>query len=314
MGTENEAMVDRLITYDPAVYEAIGRKTWRKRLATISLKMPSIAVLFVWSVIPLLMTLWFSFQRYNLMDPGRKGFDGLGNYRYLLSDPSLILSIWNTVLLVGAVLAITIGLGTLLAVLFDQEFFGRGIARVLALAPFFVMPTVNALVWKNMMMHPDNGFIAFLMRGIGLRPIDWFAVAPLASIVIIVSWQWLPFALLTLLTAIQSLDSERKEAARMDGAGSIAMFFHIIWPHLRQAVAAVTMIETIFFLGIFAEIYVTTSGGPGFASTNLSFLIYRYALLEYDVGAASAGGVVAIVLANVLALFLIRSFARNLDA
>ena len=307
-------MADTELTYDPAVSERIRKTSWRASVASLSLKMPSVAVLFVWSVIPLVMTLWFSFQRYNLMDPGRNGFDGLGNYRYLLSDPSLVQSIWNTVLLVGAVLAITIGLGTLLAVLFDQEFFGRGIARVLALAPFFVMPTVNALVWKNLMMHPDNGFFAFLMRAVGLTPIDWFARAPLTSIIIIVSWQWLPFALLTLLTALQSLDAERKEAARMDGAGPVAMFFYIIWPHLGRAVAAVTMIESIFLLGIFAEIYVTTSGGPGFASTNLSFLIYRYALLEYDVGAASVGGVVAIVLANILALFLMRSFARNLDS
>jgi len=278
------------------------------------LNLPSIAVLFVWSVIPLIMTLWFSFQRYNLMDPDRTGFDRLGNYLYLLSDPSLLQSIWNTAVLVAVVLVITIGLGTLLAVLFDQEFFGRGIARILMLAPFFVMPTVNALIWKNMMMHPDNGFIAFLMRGIGLKPIDWFAVAPLASIIIIVSWQWLPFAFLTLLTAIQSLDAERKEAARMDGAGPMAMFFYIIWPHLGRAVAAVTMIESIFLLGIFAEIYVTTSGGPGFASMNLSFLIYRYALLEYDIGGASAGAVLAIILANILAFFLMRSFVRDLEA
>jgi sorbitol/mannitol transport system permease protein len=306
--------VERHLRYDPALYEPARRKTWRQRIASLSLQGPSIALLFVWSVIPLLMTLWFSFQRYNLMNPVRNGFDGLGNYRYLLSDPSLALSIWNTIVLVGAVLVITIGLGTLLAVLFDQEFFGRGVARVLALAPFFVMPTVNALVWKNLMMHPDYGFIAFLMRGVGLKPIDWFAVAPLTSIIIIVSWQWMPFALLTLLTALQSLDAERKEAARMDGAGPLAMFFYIIWPHLRRAVAAVTMIESIFLLGIFAEIYVTTSGGPGFATTNLSFLIYRYALLEYDIGAASVGGVAAIILANILALFLMRSFARSLDA
>jgi sorbitol/mannitol transport system permease protein len=307
-------VADSQLTFGPELREHIRRKTWRERSARISLNLPSIAVLFVWSVIPLIMTLWFSFRRYNLLDPDRTGFDRLGNYLYLLSDPSLLQSIWNTAVLVGAVLVITIGLGTLLAVLFDQEFFGRGIARILMLAPFFVMPTVNALIWKNMMMHPDNGFIAFLMRGIGLKPIDWFAVAPLASIIIIVSWQWLPFAFLTLLTAIQSLDAERKEAARMDGAGPMAMFFYIIWPHLGRAVAAVTMIESIFLLGIFAEIYVTTSGGPGFASTNLSFLIYRYALLEYDIGGASAGAVLAIILANILAFFLMRSFVRNLEA
>ena len=283
------------------------------RLFRPSLNTPAIAALFLWSIIPLGMTLWFSFRRYNLMAPGRIGFDGLGNYRYLLSDPGLTLAIWHTVLLLGSVLVITIGLGTLLALLFDQEFPGRGFARVLVLAPFFIMPTVSALLWKNMLMHPDNGLFAFLMRSVGLKPIDWFAVAPLASIILIISWQWLPFAFLTLLTALQSLDAERKEAARMDGAGPVAMFRYIIWPHLGRAVAATTMIETIFLLGIFAEIYVTTAGGPGFASTNLSFLIYRYVLMEYDVGAASVAGLLAILLANLLALFLVRSFARNLD-
>lgn len=294
---------------DTPNYNPIRRDT----LSRSSLKLPAIAALFLWSVVPLLMTVWFSFRRYNMMEPDRTGFDGLGNYRYLLTDPSLALAIGNTLVLVASVLTITIGLGTLLAVLYDQEFFGRGIARVLVLAPFFVMPTVSALVWKNMMMHPDYGFLAFLMRSVGLKPVDWFAVAPLASIIVIVSWQWLPFAVLTLLTAVQSLDAERKEAARMDGAGPIAIFRYILLPHLSRAISATIMIETIFLLGIFAEIYITTSGGPGFASTNLSFLIYRYALLEYDIGGASVAGLVAIIVANVLAFFLMRSFARSLN-
>jgi sorbitol/mannitol transport system permease protein len=289
------------------------RKAHKGRPDGPYLKLPSIVVLFVWSIIPLLMTLWFSFRRYDLMEPNQKGFDGFGNYRYLFSDPGLLVSIWHTVLLVGAVLVITIGLGTLLAVLFNQEFFGRGIARVLTLAPFFVMPTVSALVWKNMMLHPDNGVAAFVMRSVHLKPIDWFAVAPMTSIIAIVSWEWLPFAFLTLLTAVQSLDAERMEAARMDGAGPIALFRYIIWPHLDRAVIAVTMIESIFLLGIFAEIYVTTSGGPGYESSNLAFLIYRYALSEYDIGAASVCGVIAIVLANLWALLLMRSFARNVE-
>lgn len=277
------------------------------------LSTPAIAALFVWSVVPLVMTLWFSFQRYNLMEPTRSGFDGWKNYRYLLSDPGLGIAIWNTILLLGSVLVLTIGLGTLLAVLFDQEFFGRGIARVLVLTPFFVMPTVSALLWKNLLLHPDNGLFAALARTLHLKPVDWFAVAPLTTIILIVSWQWLPFAFLTLLTAVQSLDAERKEAARMDGANAFDLFRYIIWPHLGRAVSATIMIETIFLLGIFAEIYVTTAGGPGFASTNLSFLIYRYVLMEYDIGAASVAGLVAIVLANILAFFLMRSFARNLD-
>jgi sorbitol/mannitol transport system permease protein len=176
------------------------------------------------------------------------------------------------------------------------------------------MPTVSALIWKNMLMHPVNGLFAWITTGLGLGPIDWFANLPLTSIIIIVAWQWTPFALLILLTAIQSLDNEQKEAARMDGAGPLSMFWFIILPHLGRAISVVVMIETIFFLTIFAEIFVTTSGGPGLASTNLAFLIYIRALLEFDVGGASAGGVIAIILANIVAIFLIRAVAKNLDA
>jgi sorbitol/mannitol transport system permease protein len=280
---------------------------------TLPLKLPSLAVLLLWALVPLAMTIWFSFQRYNLLNPGDRGFARLENYRFLLADPGLGRAIANTLFLVGGVLVITVGLGTLLAVLFDQEIFGRGIARVLIIAPFFVMPTVSALIWKNMLMDPVNGVISFVMRAVGLRPVDWFARAPLAAIVLIVAWQWLPFALLILLTALQSLDPERKESARMDGAGPLAMFSYIILPHLRRAIGVVVMIETIFLLTIFAEIFVTTSGGPGLASTNLAFFIYRFALLDFDIGGASAAGVLAIILANVVAVFLMRAVSRNLE-
>jgi sorbitol/mannitol transport system permease protein len=290
---------------------AAGRRS-RRSVNTLPMMAPSVVLLFVWMIVPLAMTLWFSLQYYNLLNPTITGFAGWENYEYLLTDPSLWTAMLNTLYLVFWVLVITVGGGTLLAVLFDQEFFGRGIARLLAIAPFFVMPTVSALIWKNMLMHPVNGLFAVFTRGLGLPAIDFFGVLPLTSIIIIVAWQWLPFALLILLTAIQSLDNEQKEAARMDGAGPFAMFFFIILPHLGRAISVVIMIETIFLLSVFAEILVTTTGGPGLASTNLAFLIYQRALLEFDVGGASAGGVIAIVLANIVAIFLVRSIARNI--
>lgn len=290
------------------------KKRSRRSVNTLPLLGPSVGVLLLWMIVPLVMTLWFSFQRYNLLNPMISGFAGVENYEFLLTDPALLTAMLNTLFLVGWVLVITVVCGTLLAVLFDQEFMGRNIARLLAIAPFFVMPTVSALIWKNMLMHPVNGVFASIARGLGFPAIDWFTDIPLTSIVIIVAWQWTPFALLILLTAIQSLDNEQKEAARMDGAGPFSMFFFIILPHLGRAISVVIMIETIFFLTIFAEIFVTTSGGPGLASTNLAYLIYIRALLDFDVGGASAGGVIAIILANIVAIFLVRSIARNLDA
>ncbi len=277
------------------------------------LVVPSVVVLLLWMIVPLVMTLWFSFQYYNLVNPEVSGFAGRDNYEFLVTDPDFWVSLRNTMTLLISVLVITVGLGTLLAVLFDQPFPGQKIARVLAISPFFVMPTVSALIWKNLLMHPIYGVLGAVAATFGLQPVDWFASYPLPAVIAIVSWEWLPFALLILLTAVQSLDHEQREAARMDGAGVVAQFFFITLPHLSRAISVVIMIETIFLLTVFAEIFVTTSGGPGNATTNLAFLIYARALLQYDVGGASAGGVVAIILANIVAYFLVRSIARRLE-
>ena len=274
---------------------------------------PAVGVLLLWMIVPLAMTLWFAFQRYLLLDPTVGGFAGLDNFSFLLEDPDFVSAVVTTLMLVFSVLVITVVGGTLLAVLFDSGFPGQGVARLLAIAPFFVMPTVSALVWKNLMMHPIYGVFGAVARALGLEPVDWFTDYPLFSVVLIVSWEWLPFALLILLTAVQSLDNEQREAARMDGAGPLAAFVFITLPHLRRAVSVVIMIETIFLLTVFAEIFVTTGGGPGVATTNLAYLIFIKALQQFDEGGASAGGVVAIVLANVVAFFLVRSIGRRLE-
>lgn len=275
---------------------------------------PAVILLFVWMIVPLCMTLYFSFLRYNLLMPGMEEWTGFFNYRFFLTDPAFGAALTNTLLLVGGVLVITVGGGLLVAMLLDQPFFGQGIVRLLVVAPFFVMPTVSALVWKNMLMHPVYGLFAWLARNFGLQPVDWLAQVPLFSIILIVSWQWLPFATLILLTALQSLDEEQQEAAEMDGAGVISRLIYITLPHLARAITVVILIETIFLLSVFAEILVTTSGGPGTASTNITYLIYTQALLQFDVGAGSAGGIIAVILANIVAIFLIRLIGKNLEA
>ena len=284
-----------------------------RALATLTVA-PSVVALFLWMIVPLLMTIYFSFLHYNLMDSSPATFTGFLNYKYFLTDPAFLAALVNTLVLVGGVLIITVGGGILLALLMDQPFFGRGIVRLMVIAPFFVMPTVSALVWKNLLMHPVSGLFAWIMRSVGLQPIDWFAEVPLFSIILIVAWQWLPFATLILLTAIQSLDEEQKEAAQMDGTPPLSFFFYIVLPHLARAITVVILIQTIFLLNVFAEILVTTGGGPGTDTTNIAFLVYAQALLQFDVGGASAGGIIAVILANIAAIFLVRMIGRNLEA
>ena len=275
---------------------------------------PAVILLLGWMLVPLCMTVYFSFLYYNLLQPGTTSFAGWDNYYWFITDPSFTDAIKNTLFLVAGVLFITTigGLGA--ALLLDKPMFGQGLIRIMVIAPFFVMPTVSALVWKNMFMNPVNGIFGQIVTGFGFPPIDFFGQYPLASITFIVSWMWLPFATLILLTALQSLDQDQLEAAEMDGASWLNRFWYIMLPHLARAITVVILIQTIFLLSVFAEILVTTNGGPGTATTNLTYLIYVSSLPQFDVGMGSAGGVIAIILANIVAIFLMRMIGKNLDA
>lgn len=274
---------------------------------------PAVGSLFLWMIVPLAMTLYFSVIRYNLMEPGEHPFVGLENFRFFVTDPSFWTAILNTLLLLGSVIVITVVVGVLIALLVNEPFPGQGIVRVLLISPFFVMPTVNALLWKHMMMNPIYGVLAQVWHAFGATPVDWLSDWPLLSVIIMVAWQWLPFAVLIFITSLQGMNREQLEAARMDGATWLQQFRFLVLPHLGRSIAVVVMIEMIFLLSVFAEISTTTGGGPGDASTNIAYLIFKQALLGFDVGVASAGALFAVVLANIAAAFLIRLVGKNMD-
>ena len=286
--------------------------TQHSRSAARFMMAPAVVLLLGWMLVPLIMTLWFSFRQYLPLRGGDQGFVGFDNYVRFVTSSAFWPSVLTTLMIVGGVLLITVVLGILLSMLLDQPMWGQGIVRILVIAPFFVMPTVSALVWKNMFMDPTNGLLAHLWRFFGADPVVWLSDAPTFSIILIVSWQWLPFATLILLTAIQSLDSEQLEAAEMDGAPHLSRFIYIVLPHLSRAITIVILIQTIFLLSIFAEIFVTTGGA--FGTRTLTYLIFQRVLESQNVGLGSAGGVYAIILANIVAIFLMRIVGKNLDA
>jgi sorbitol/mannitol transport system permease protein len=272
---------------------------------------PAVVVLLGWMLVPLIMTLWFSFRTYLPLRGGDQGWTGFDNYIRFVTSSSFWPAVMTTLTIVLSVLVITVVLGILLAMLLDQPMWGQGVVRILVIAPFFVMPTVSALVWKNMFMDPVNGLFAHLWKFFGAEPVSWLSDAALPSIIMIVSWQWLPFATLILLTAVQSLSSEQLEASEMDGAPLFKRFYYIILPHLGRAITIVILIQTIFLLAIFAEILVTTGGA--FGTRTLSYLIFQRVLESQNIGLGSAGGVYAIILANIVAIFLMRIVGKNLD-
>jgi sorbitol/mannitol transport system permease protein len=272
---------------------------------------PSIGALSLLAFVPLALAFYFAFLYYRLDQPENVRWFALNNFYYFMKDPFFLKNMINTLLLVAGTIVTTVVGGIALAMLFDQPFWGRGFVRVLMISPFFILPTVSSMVWKNLLMHPEFGLFAGVQKLFGAeRGFSWFEQVPLFSVGMIVSWQWLPFAALILLTALQSLDEEQKDAAALDGAKSWNYFWHIVLPHLARPITVVILIETIFLMNTFAELKVTSTGG--FAG-NLTYLVFSRLQNDNNIGEAAAGGILAIVLANVVAIFLVKLVGKNLD-
>jgi len=195
--------------------------------------------------------------------------------------------------------------------LLNRTFRLRGLARSLLIAPIFVMPTVSAVVWKNLLMNPVFGLLSWFMTSVGFSRVDLLAQYPKQSIMAIAIWEWTPFMMLILLAGLQGIPDELREAARLDGATAFGEFRYVVLPLLGLYIELSIMLGTIYILQIFGEIYVTTQGGPGTATSTLPFYVFQTISQANDVGTSSAQGVAAVVLASIIAALLLRLLARS---
>ncbi len=301
------------------------------------LQTPAVLLLLAWMLVPLGMTLYFSFIRYVLNNlrkpewttPNISNWRGFGNYEFVLNSKSFILAIQNSLLIVCSILFLTVILGIMIAVLINKTFPGQGIVRVLLISPFFVMPAVNAVLWINMILDPVLGLQGIAVSGINetlislrsmpvlggffslwpqFEPISFRATQTSAiAVIMMVTWQWTPFAVLILMTSLQSEDQQQKEAAILDGASAWSQFRFLTLPHLGRPIAIVVMIQAIFHLSLYAEIEIVSRGN---GNKNLPYLIGEFA--NNNIGAASATGIFAVILANIVAIFLLRMVGKIL--
>lgn len=301
------------------------------------LQTPAVILLLIWMIVPLSMTLYFSFIRYvlnNLRNPQwtkplPSNWRGFGNYEFVLNNKDFLLAVQNSLFIVGSILVLTVILGLAIAVLINRNFPGRGIVRVLLISPFFVMPAVNAVLWINMLLDPVLGLQGIAVSSIndmisGLRDFPvlgnffalWPELTPISfratqtsayAVIMMVTWQWTPFAVLIFMTSLQSEDQQQKEAAILDGASNWSQFINLTVPHLARPIAIVVMIQSIFHLSLYAEIEIVSRGN---GNKNLPYLIGEFA--NNNIGAASATGIFAVILANIVAIFLLRMIGKSL--
>ncbi len=273
--------------------------------------LPALVFTIVVTQIPFLLTLYYSFQSWNLVRPGSRHFVGFQNYAAVFADSQFRGVVLNTVIMTLGSVLIAVVLGLLLALLLNRHFIGRGVVRTLLVTPFLITPVAAALLWKTTLLDPTYGLINFVLGG---RTIDWVSQYPLASVMAALVWQWTPFMMLLLLAGLQSQPGDQIEAARVDGAGAWAIFVELTLPHLRRFLELGIVLGAIYLVNTFDAVYMITQGGPGTASANLPFYIYQRAFLGFDIGQSAAMGVVVVILTIIVATFALRLVFRSFGA
>jgi sorbitol/mannitol transport system permease protein len=281
--------------------KAQGQKQGRAfRDSGWALRLPLLpALLFVITVTqaPFVITMFYSLRRWNLVSTAAPRFVWFNNYIAAATDTVFLKAIANTAIMTASIVALSIVVGGLLALGLQREFAGRSIARTLAITPFFIMPVAAALFWKTGLFDPTFGILGWMTDQIGLGRLNWISQYPKLSIIILTTWQWSSFALLILLAGIQSFPTEVTEAAAIDGAGRFYVFRRLMLPHLRPFIELTALLTSMYVLENFAAITVLTAGGPAYTTTNLSYYVYLEAFSAFDLGRASAFGVVTLAIA-----------------
>lgn len=277
------------------------------------LLVPAIVFLFVVTQFPFLLTIYYSLRSWNLLTPGRgQHWVWAENYVTLLTDRNIVESMVRTIGYTASVVAFALLLGLTLAFLLHRRFRGRAVTRTLLLTPMLIMPTAGGLVWKNMLLHPVYGALPWLLGLLGFRGVDMLSQQPMVAVILIGIWQWYPFMMLILLAGLASLDEEQLEAARIDGADWWQGARYVVLPHLSSYISVGILLGTIFILPTFDTLFIATSGGPGFATTNLAYAVYKLAFANFDIGLSSALGIINAVFTIVAATLLVRVAGRLL--
>jgi len=279
------------------------RDSWLRRLPLL----PALVYVIVVTQIPFLLTIYYSFFSWNLLKPGSFKFAGLDNYARLLTDESIRIAVLNTLVLTVSVIGISVVLGLAVASLLNSEVFGKGLMRTLMIAPFLIMPTAGALIWKDTLLNPLFGLLPYLLAPFGLGRVDWVNQYPMVAVVTVEVWRWTPFMMLIILAGLQSQNPEVLEAARVDGANAFQAFRRITLPLVRPFLELGALLGSLFVVQTFDSIYMLTFGGPGEDTTNIPFLLYLVAFQGFSIGQASAIGVVAVILTTLIATVALRT-------
>ena len=249
---------------------------------------PAVATLFLIVIIPIVFNLYLAFNKWTI-GLGQPRFIGLGNFLELLSDERVLNGVKVMIYFSGLSLSLEMVLGLLIAVYFNRQFKGSEAVQAIYILPFAATPVAVALIWR-IMLNPEIGVLNYLLRSVGLPGSLWVSSPQtvIPALVMVDVWKWTPMITLIVLAGLKSLPHEPYEAARVDGASALQIFWYITLPLIRPVLIAALMLRSLDNLKEFDIIYTITQGGPGIASETLYLYSYMVGFSFFKAGYGSA--------------------------
>ncbi len=265
---------------------------------------PAGLVVFAVILFPWVFTLFMSVHDFHI--GGERTFVGLQNYVRMMGDERFGMAVLRTLYFTALSVIFPLILGVAAAVCFHRHFPGRGIARTIFIMPMMATPVAIALIW-TMMFHPQLGVLNYLLTSVGLPASAWVyeGSTVIPTLVMVETWQWTPLVMLIVLGGLASLPNDPYEAAELDGANPLQVFWHVTLPLVWPFVMVAAVIRGVDALKAFDTIFVISNGGPGTSSETVNILLYLEAFNFYDMGYASAIVVVFFVIIMLVTLLML---------
>jgi ABC-type sugar transport system permease subunit len=287
--------------------------TVARRRADYLYLLPMVALVGVFLLYPAAKTIWVSLTDATGTSAG--SFVGLDNFSRLVSDPAFRTSVRNTVYWVVGALILQVGLGLLLALVLSNMRAGDWLKRLFYL-PATLSGAAVGVIWFYV-FNPESGLLTSFLDGVGLGSLTtrWLAEPPINTFAMIFAamWQGIGPAMILFLVGLQNLPREPIEAARVDGAQGLRLFWHITLPLLRPMTAVVVAITMINNFKVFDLIWVMTQGGPYRSSETLAVTMYRESFVSFSVGYGASVAVVLTLVVMLLSVFYLRSMFRRVE-
>lgn len=272
-----------------------------------ALAAPSLTMLFLIILFPVVSALYTSLHEYTLIAPNFDTFTGFDNFLLAFGDGEFRHSAWLTTKFVIGVVLLEFVIGFAVALMLNKVERFKPVYYAILLCPLLMNPVIVGLIWR-MFLHPNLGIVNYLLSTIGLGPVNWLGDTKIAiwTVILVDIWHQVSFMIVLLLAGLASLPKEPYEAARVDGANAFQCFIHITLPMMRTVIIVTLLIRLIFAVKTYDLIYIMTRGGPGVATDLVSYFIYRTAFVGLNIGEASAMSIILLTAILALTVYLYR--------